>query len=88
MTRIRLRRIPRRYGSLVMTVTLSVSMSAVVTLIVTIHHHGVSPQIPSLWLAAWQMSCAIAVPTRFVVAPLVARLVGAVVEAGDVEHQA
>ena len=87
MPRVRLRRIPRRYSSLVMSVTLSVSMSAVVTLIVTIHHHGVSPQIPSLWLAAWQMSCLVAIPIRFVVAPLVERLVGAVVEAGDVEHQ-
>jgi Protein of unknown function (DUF2798) len=71
-----------------MSVTLSVSMSAVVTLIVTIRHHGASLEVPALWFAAWSMSCAVAVPIRFVVAPLVARLVGAVVEPGDVEHQA
>jgi hypothetical protein len=88
MPRLRLKRIPRRYASVLMSVTLSVSMSAVVSLIVTIRHVGFSLDMPALWLAAWQVSCAIAVPTRFVVAPLVARCVGAVVESGTVEQQA
>jgi hypothetical protein len=44
--------------------------------------------MPSAWLAAWQVSCAIAVPARFVVAPLVSRFVGAVVEPPAAQHSA
>lgn len=80
MPRPRLKRIPRRYRSVVMSVALSVCMSAVVSFIVTAGHVGVSLELPAAWLAAWQVSCAIAVPARFVVAPLVARCVSAVVE--------
>ena len=80
MPALRLRRIPRRYRSVVMSVALSVSMSAVVSCIVTIRQVGLNVDMPAIWLAAWQVSCAIAVPTRFVVAPLVARFVGALIE--------
>ncbi len=87
MPRIRLRRLPRRYRSVVMSMALSASMTAVVSLVVTLRRVGVSIDLPALWLADWQLACAIAVPTRFVVAPLVARWVGAVVEPAVAEHQ-
>jgi hypothetical protein len=64
-----------------MSVILSVCMSAVISLIVTIKNTGLDGlDTAMLWLAAWQASCLIAVPMRFLVAPLVARFVGLLVE--------
>jgi hypothetical protein len=80
MPRLKVKRVPRRYRSVLMSVVLSVCMSAVVSFIVTIKNVGVCEDMASVWLAAWQVSCAIAVPARFVVAPLVSRFVGVVVE--------
>ena len=80
MPRPRLKRIPRRYRSVVMSVALSICMSAVVSFIVTAKTVGFSLDMPAAWCAAWQVSCAIAVPARFVVAPMVERCIGAVVE--------
>lgn len=73
-------RIPRRYSPYVMSVTVSVAMSGVISLIVAIKTFGISFDTPVIWLAAWPVSCMIAVPMRFVVAPLVDRFVNAVVE--------
>ena len=80
MPRPRLKRIPRRYRSVVISVALSVCMSAVVSFIVTMKNVGISPDMQAAWLGAWQVSCAIVVPARFIVAPLVERCIGAVVE--------
>lgn len=80
MPRLRLKRLPRRYRSVLLSVTLSVCMSAVVSFIVTAKNIGLSLDMPAMWLSAWKVSCAIAVPARFVVAPLVERWVGKVVE--------
>jgi Protein of unknown function (DUF2798) len=55
-------------------------MSAVVSFIVTAKNVGLCAEMPGVWLAAWQLSCAIAVPARFVVAPLVHRCVGVLLE--------
>lgn len=80
MAMLKVKRIPRRYRSVLVSVAQSVCMSAVVSLIVTIRNVGVCGDMPSVWLAAWQVSCAIAVPARFVVAPIVSRFVGVLVE--------
>lgn len=80
MTRLRVKRVPRRYQSLLTAVALTVSMSAVVSFFITLRHVGVCGELPGVWLAAWQLSCAIALPARFVVAPLVSRFVGVLVE--------
>lgn len=88
MPKLRVKRVPRRYRSVLASVAQSVCMSAVVSLIVTIKNVGVCGDMPSVWLAAWQVSCAIAVPARFVVAPLVSRFVGAVVEPPAAQHSA
>jgi hypothetical protein len=79
-SRLRVRRLPRRYRRVVMPIALSVSMSGVVTFILTAMNVGLCAQMPGIWLAAWQLSCAIAVPARFVVAPLVHRCVGVLLE--------
>ena len=76
----RLKRIPSRYKAVLRSVMLSVCMSAVVSFIVTARNVGLCMDMPGVWLAAWQVSCAIAVPARFVVTPLVNRFVGVLVE--------
>jgi hypothetical protein len=78
--RPKLPRIPRRYMSQVMSVTVSVAMSAVITLFVAIRNYGVSLETLLLWAAAWPVSCLIAVPTRFAITPLVKRITSALVE--------
>lgn len=88
MPKLKVKRLPRRYRSVLMSVALSVCMSAVVSGIVTAKNVGVSLDMASVWLAAWQVSCAIAVPARFLVAPLVSRLVGVLVEPAPAQQQA
>ncbi len=86
MPHLRLKRLPRRYAAVLRSVALSASMTAVVSLVVTIQRVGICLELPGLWLADWQFACAIAVPSRFLVAPLVTRFIGAVVERAGVEH--
>jgi hypothetical protein len=78
--RLKLPRIPRRYTSHVMSVTVSVAMSAVITLFVAIRNYGVTLEAVLLWAAAWPASCVIAVPTRFAIAPLVEKITALLVE--------
>lgn len=86
MPRLKFRRIPRRYSHIIMSVVLSVSMSAVISLIMTIKNTGIGFDTAMIWLAAWQASCLIAVPMRFVLAPLVSRFVGLLVEPPLQQH--
>ncbi len=73
-------RIPRRYKSHVNSVAVSVAMSAVITLYVAIRNAGFSLEAVALWLAAWPVSCMIAVPARFAISPLAARITALMVE--------
>jgi hypothetical protein len=84
MPKLKVKRLPRRYRSVLNSVTLSMCTSAVVSGIVTMKTVGISLETP----AAWQVSCAIAVPARFLVAPLVSRLVGTLVEPGQAQQPA
>ena len=88
MPKLKVKRLPRRYRSVLNSVALSMCMSAVVSGIVTMKTVGISLEMPAAWLAAWQVSCAIAVPARFLVAPLVSRLVGTLVEPGQAHQPA
>jgi hypothetical protein len=88
MSKLNMRRVPHRYRWVLVSVVQSVCMSAVVSLIVTIRNVGMCGDMPGLWLAAWQVSCAIAVPARFAVAPMVSRFVGALVEPPPAQHSA
>ena len=76
MPKLRVSRLPRRYRPVVTSIALSVSMTAVVSFIVTVKTVGLGAAMVDTWFASWQFSCAIAVPARFVVAPLVGRFVG------------
>lgn len=78
--RPKLPRIPRRYMSHVMSVTVSVAMSAVITLFVAIRNYGVSLETLLLWATAWPVSCLIAVPTRFAFSPIVQKITCVLVE--------
>jgi hypothetical protein len=80
MAKLRVKRVPHRYRSLLMSVALSVSMPGVVSFIVTARNVGLCAGMTDIWLAAWQLSCAIAVPARFVVSPIVTRVVGMFIE--------
>jgi len=86
MATLKLRRIPCRYRPVLISVALSVAMAAVVTFVITLKTVGFSLAMPAVWLAEWQLTCAIAVPARFVVAPLVNRFVSALVEPPCVRH--
>ena len=74
------KRLPARYGALLMPLTLSLLMSGVVSFIATLKSVGVVSNIADLWLGAWQVSFLIAFPTLLVVLPLVRRLVAFLVE--------
>jgi hypothetical protein len=74
------RRLPSRYGALVMPVVLSILMSLVVSGVSTLKSLGIGPAFISTWPMAWFLSWLVAFPTLLVVLPLVRRIVGLVVE--------
>ena len=80
MPNIRLKRLPARYAALLMPLTLSLLMSAVVSFIATVKSVGLVSNIACLWLGAWQVSFLIAFPTLLVVLPIVRGFVALVVE--------
>jgi len=77
---MRIKRLPARYGTLLMPFTLSLLMSAIVSFIATLKSVGMVSNITSLWLGAWQVSFLIAFPALLVVLPLVRRFVALFVE--------
>lgn len=76
MRSLRFRRLPRRYRPVVTSIALSVAMTAVISFIVTVKTVGLCSATAEAWLASWQLSCAVAVPMRFALAPLAGRLAG------------
>ena len=74
------KRLPARYGALLMPLTLSLLMSGVVSFIATLKSVGPVSNLADLWLGAWQVSFLIAFPTLLVVLPLVRRIVSLLVE--------
>ena len=77
---MKLKRLPARYAALLMPLTLSLLMSAVVSFIATLNSVGMVSNIASLWFSAWGVSFLIAFPTLLVVLPLVRCFVALVVE--------
>lgn len=74
------RRLPARYGALVMPVVLSILMSLVVSGVSTLKSLGIGPAFVSTWPTAWFLSWLVAFPTLLLVLPLVRWIVGLVVE--------
>lgn len=79
MTRSTDRRLPARYGAVVMPFILSVLMTFVVSGIATLKALGASPQMLSVWPISWGLSWLVAFPTLLVILPLVRKLVALVV---------
>lgn len=82
------RRIPQRYKSHVMSVTVSMAMSAVITLFVAIRNYGITLETFMLWAAAWPVSCMIAVPTRFAISPFAHKITAVLVEPPGQQNEA
>jgi hypothetical protein len=80
MSTVKLKRLPARYGAVLMPLVLSIFMTAIVSFIATVKTVGMAEDIVMLWLAAWEMSWLIAFPTLLVVLPVVRRIVALVVE--------
>ncbi|MGF1619638.1 MAG: DUF2798 domain-containing protein [Rhodomicrobiaceae bacterium] len=76
----RLPRIPHRYQSALAGTALTILLTAVVSLGMTIRAVGFSLDLASFWLAAWQLAALIAVPARFILAPLVMKALAPFVE--------
>lgn len=74
------RRLPSRYGALVMPIVLSILMSLVVSGVSTMKSLGIGPDFLSTWPTAWFLSWLVAFPTLLLVLPLVRRIVGFLVE--------
>jgi hypothetical protein len=77
-----MRKLPARYGAIVMPLVLSVVMSCIVSLIATLRAAGFDGFAFGGWLQAWGLSWLVAFPTLLLVLPFVRRLVGLLVEKG------
>lgn len=73
------RRLPARYGTVVLPLLLSIVMTFVVSAIATLRALGPSPDFLSTWPVAWGLSWLVAFPTLLLVLPLVRRIVALIV---------
>jgi hypothetical protein len=81
----KLKRLPARYGTVVMPLVLSIFMTAVVSFIATVKTAGFAENLVTLWLGAWQVSLLIAFPTLMLILPVVRRVVGFFVEPASLQ---
>jgi hypothetical protein len=80
------RRIPPRYYSGVASVALTLIMTGIITFWAAVQNNGLTLNAGALWLTTWPVSAVIAVPMRLLLAPLVSKAVGLVVEAPVQPH--
>ncbi|NEU13858.1 DUF2798 domain-containing protein [Methylobacterium sp. BTF04] len=80
-TTIRLRRLPARYGAVVMPLVLSLLMTCIVSAVAMIRNRGLSQGSLALWPSTWALSWIFTFPTVLILLPLFRRIVGLVVEA-------
>lgn len=73
-------RLPRALYPALSATALTVALTGVVSLGPTIKTSGLTPQAAAFWLAAWQQAALIAIPARFLLAPLVSKLITLLVE--------
>jgi hypothetical protein len=73
------RRLPARYGSIVLPFLLSIVMTFVVSAIATLRALGPSPDFLMTWPVAWGLSWLVAFPTLLLVLPLVRRIMALIV---------
>lgn len=73
------RRLPARYGAVVMPFILSVMMTFVVSGISTVKALGLNGELLRIWPVSWALSWLVAFPTLILILPLVRRLVALLV---------
>lgn len=76
-----MRKLPLRFGTVVMPLLLSILMTFIVSFISTLRGVGWTPDFVWTWLSAWGMSWLVAFPTTLVVLPLVRRAAASIIEA-------
>lgn len=74
-------KLPARFGSIVMSLLLSIFMTCIVSMISTFRGIGADPNFLRIWLGAWALSWVIAFPTLLVALPIVRRATLALVRA-------
>jgi hypothetical protein len=80
LSTVTFKRLPARYGVVLMPLVLSIFMTAIVSFIATVKMVGLADNLLTLWLSAWSVSLLIAFPTLLVVLPIVRRIVALFVE--------
>lgn len=75
-----LRKLPARYGGLVLPLLLSILMTSVVSFVSIVRSVGLAPGLVPVWLGAWGWSWLVAFPTLLLVLPAVRRATDAFVE--------
>jgi hypothetical protein len=78
----RRRKLPARFGPIVMPFLLSLLMTCLVSLVATMRSVGLTPELISLWPGSWALSWLIAFPVTLLVLPVVRRLTSALVDPG------
>ncbi|WNJ92280.1 DUF2798 domain-containing protein [Bosea sp. 685] len=73
------RRLPARYGTVVLPFLLSIVMTFVVSAISTLRALGLSPDFLHTWPVSWGLSWLVAFPTLLLVLPLVRRIMALIV---------
>jgi hypothetical protein len=79
MSNLSSRRLPARYGTVVLPFLLSIVMTFVVSAIATLRALGPSPDFLATWPVAWGLSWLVAFPTLLLILPLVRRLMALIV---------
>ena len=78
-----LRKLPARYGAVVLPLLLSGLMTFIIAGISTVNALGFVGAVLHDWPRAWVISWAVAFPTLLLVLPVVRRLTAMLVEQGD-----
>lgn len=78
MTKRPLRRLPARYGTILMPLLLSIIMTFIVSGISTLKALGFTAEALRNWPAAWGLSWLVAFPTLLLVLPVVRRILARV----------
>jgi Protein of unknown function (DUF2798) len=80
MLTFRRRRLPSRYGAVLMPLLLSILMTGIVSFVASVKHFGLHDGLVPLWLGAWEVSWLIAYPALLLVLPVVRWLTAMLVE--------
>ncbi len=71
--------VPRHHYSAIEAFALTLTLTAVVSLSLAIRNAGLTLDATLFWLSAWPLSALVAVPARFLIAPLVTKAVALIV---------